>query len=61
MIDLVTCLRLGGDSIGMDAAEAIEQLTTEVSNLKLANEEARKTIDRLSGLIPREPNDGFSP
>ncbi len=34
-----------------------ERLLTEVSNLKLANEEARKTIERLNSLIPREPSD----
>ncbi len=36
----------------------IERLECEVSNLKLANEEARKTIDRLNELIPREANHG---
>ena len=37
-----------------------ERLLVEVSNLKLANEEARKTIDRLNTLIPREANDAPS-
>ncbi len=36
----------------------VERLSCEVSNLKLANKEARKTIDRLNELIPREANDG---
>ena len=40
------------------AAEEFERLSCEVSNLKLANKEARKTIDRLNELIPREANDG---
>ena len=35
-----------------------ERLLVEVSNLKLANKEARKTIDRLNTLIPREANHG---
>jgi len=30
----------------------------ENANLKLANEEARKTIDRLCLQIPREPTSG---
>lgn len=29
-----------------------ERLELEVSNLKLANEEARKTIERLNAMIP---------
>ena len=40
------------------AHEDNRRLSCEVSNLKLANEEARKTIDRLNALIPREANDG---
>lgn len=35
----------------------ISRLSGEVSNLELANEEARKTIDRLTTLVPREPTD----
>lgn len=38
-----------------------ELLEREVSNLTLANEEARKTIDRLNALIPREANDSCGP
>ena len=39
------------------AADEIERLTAEVSNLKLANEEARKTIESLNAMIPREACD----
>ena len=45
----------------LDALKEVETLSTEVSNLKLANGEARKTIDRLNALIPREPNSGGDP
>ncbi len=38
----------------------IERLSAECSNLKLANEEARKTIDRLSALVPRKATDPAS-
>ena len=41
-----------------DCADTMERESCEVSNLKLANEEARKTIDRLNELIPREANHG---
>lgn len=37
---------------------ALEPLEREVSNLQLANSEARRTIDRLCAEIPREANDG---
>ena len=39
-------------------ADELSRQSCEVSNLKLANEEARKTIDRLNALIPREANHG---
>ena len=39
-------------------ADELSRLSCEVSNLKLANKEARKTIDRLNALIPREANHG---
>lgn len=39
------------------AADEIERLRAEVSNLSLANKEARKTIDRLNELIPRDACD----
>ena len=45
----------------LDALKEVETLSTEVSNLKLANGEARKTIDRLNALVPREPNSGGDP
>jgi len=35
----------------------IDRLLCEVSNLKLAGEEARKVIDSLNAKIPREPCD----
>ncbi len=49
--DVTRCLRCV-------AADEISRLSCEVSNLKLANKEARKTIDRLNELIPREANHG---
>ena len=38
-------------------ADEIEKLELTIANLTLANEEARKTIDRQATLIPREAND----
>lgn len=35
--------------------QRVQDLTAEVSNLKLANDEARKTIDRLNAQIPGKP------
>ena len=40
-------------------ADELSRLSSEVSNLKLANKEARKTIDRLNAMIPQEANSGF--
>ena len=42
-------------------AALIRRLSSEVSNLKLANKEARKTIDRLNAMIPQEANSGSDP
>ena len=37
--------------------QRVEGLELSEANLKLANDEARKTIDRLSALVPKEAND----
>ncbi len=42
-------------------AALIRRLSSEVSNLKLANKEARKTIERLNAMIPQETNSGSDP
>ena len=49
----------GDDPIGFLIA-LHRSVSFEVTNLKLANKEARKTIDRLNAMIPREANDGGS-
>ncbi len=49
---------LSGLAVNTDHLEArLSEMELTLSNLTLANEEARKTIDRLSALIPREAND----
>ncbi len=44
-------------ALAIKMAKALEQ---RVANSDLANEEARKTIDRLSALAPGEANDSAS-
>ena len=42
-------------------AALIRRLSSENTNLKLANKEARKTIDRLNAMIPQEAKSGSDP
>ncbi len=39
------------------AADLLEANLIEIANLELANDEARKTIDRLCKQIPRDASD----
>ena len=58
--EIIVALGSAG-TLRSEIVNAVKRQSSEVSNLKLANKEARKTIDRLNAMIPQEANSGSDP